>query len=102
MGNDPADGGEFSLQAILNLVLNSFDKNYWDKYEGYDLNRNGVGDVPFHPVSLFSMLTEQVPEAMMLLHSFIVTLLDKIEKIIPTITPENFRDNNPLMKPVTI
>ena len=31
------------------LVLNTFDQNYWDKYEGYDLDRNGMGDVPFTP-----------------------------------------------------
>ena len=29
------------------LVLNSFNHNYWDKYEGYDLNKDHVGDIAF-------------------------------------------------------
>ena len=48
------------------------------------------------------MLTEQVPEAMMLLHSFMVTLMDNVERMIPTITPENFRDDQPVMKVLAI
>ncbi len=31
------------------LVLNTFNNNYWDKYEGYDLNSDGTGDVPLPP-----------------------------------------------------
>ncbi|HUM46688.1 MAG TPA: NosD domain-containing protein, partial [Chitinophagales bacterium] len=89
----------FDVATNGSLVLNTLNGNYWDKYQGYDLDRNGVGDVPFHPISMYSMLTEQVPEAMMLLHSFMVTLLDNVEKIIPTITPENFLDDQPAMKP---
>ncbi len=79
--------------------LNEFDANYWDKYEGYDLNRDGVGDVPFRPVSLYSMIVERNPSTMMLFRSFMVTLLDKAEKVIPSITPLNLVDNKPRMKP---
>ena len=32
-----------------------FHENYWDRYEGYDLDRDGYGDVPFRPVRLFSI-----------------------------------------------
>lgn len=102
MESNNFESNTFDVATNGSLVLNTFDGNYWDKYDGYDLDRDGTGDVPFHPVSMFSMLSEQVPEAMMLFHSFIVTLLDHAEKIIPTITPENFRDDHPLMKPVTI
>jgi nitrous oxidase accessory protein len=84
------------------LVLNSFNGNYWDKYEGYDLNKDKVGDVPFHPVSLFSMIVEKNPSAMMLFRSFMTTLLDKTEKIIPSLTPENLKDDFPLMKPIKL
>jgi nitrous oxidase accessory protein len=84
------------------LVLNSFNHNYWDKYEGYDLNKDNVGDVPFHPVSLFSMIVEKNPSAMMLFRSFMATLLDKTEKIIPSLTPENLKDDYPLMKPIPL
>jgi nitrous oxidase accessory protein len=89
----------FDIGTNGTLVLNSFDKNYWDKYEGYDLDKNNTGDVPYHPVSLFSMIVEKNPSAMMLFRSFMSTLLDKTEKLIPSITPENLKDDSPSMKP---
>ncbi len=88
----------FDISTNGSLVLNTFNSNYWDKYEGYDLNKNGIGDVPYHPLSLFAVLTESTPSAMLLYRSFMITLLDKSEKILPSITPDNFIDKKPLMK----
>lgn len=93
-------GNTFDISTNGTLVLNTFNGNYWDKYEGYDLNKNGVGDVPYHPLSLFAVLTERNPSAMLLFRSFMITLLDKSEKVLPSITPDNFVDNAPLMKSV--
>ncbi|MCZ2458208.1 MAG: nitrous oxide reductase family maturation protein NosD [Chitinophagales bacterium] len=93
-------GNTFDVGTNGTLVMNTFDHNYWDKYEGYDLNRDNIGDVPFRPVSLYSMIVEKNPPAMMLYRSFMTTLLDKSEKILPTLTPENLKDNFPLMKPL--
>jgi nitrous oxidase accessory protein len=91
-------GNTFDIATNGSLVLNTFDGNYWDKYEGYDLDKNGIGDVPYHPLSLFSVLTENNPSSMILFRSFMITLLDKSEKVLPSITPDNFIDNKPLMK----
>jgi nitrous oxidase accessory protein len=88
----------FDISTNGSLVLNHFNNNFWDKYEGYDLNRDGIGDVPFHPLSLFAVLTEKNPSAMLLFRSFMITLLDKSEKILPSITPDNFVDQTPEMK----
>ena len=88
----------FDVGTNGSLVLNTFNSNYWDKYEGYDLNKDKIGDIPFRPFSLFSMILEKMPPAMMLFRSFMVTILDKTEKIIPSITPENLKDDSPLMK----
>ena len=88
----------FDISTNGSLVLNTFNSNYWDKYEGYDLNKDGIGDVPYHPLSLFAVLTESTPSAMLLYRSFMITLLDKSEKILPSITPDNFIDKTPLMK----
>ena len=90
-------GNTFDISTNGSLVLNTFNCNYWDKYEGYDLDKNGVGDVPFHPLSLFAVLTENNPSAMLLFRSFMITLLDKSEKILPSITPDNFIDKTPLI-----
>lgn len=90
-------GNTFDVSTNGSLVLNTFDSNYWDKYQGYDLDKNQVGDVPFRPLSLFSVIVEGNPPAMLLYRSFIITLLDKSERILPSLTPENFIDQHPLM-----
>ena len=89
----------FDVATNGSLVLNRFDDNYWDKYEGYDLDRNSVGDVPYRPVSIYSMITERNPTALMLFRSFMVSLLDRSEKVIPGLTPENLKDDHPRMRP---
>ena len=88
----------FDVGTNGSLVLNTFNHNYWDKYEGYDLNTDKIGDIPYRPVSMYSMIIEQNPSAMILFRSFMATLLDKTEKILPSLTPENLKDNEPLMK----
>ncbi|MFZ5999004.1 MAG: nitrous oxide reductase family maturation protein NosD [Bacteroidota bacterium] len=88
----------FDVATNGSLVLNTVDGNYWDKYEGYDLNKDSVGDVPFHPVSLYSMVVEKMPCSVMLWRSFLVYLLDKTEKVVPSITPENLKDLHPAMR----
>ncbi|SOE22513.1 nitrous oxidase accessory protein [Spirosomataceae bacterium TFI 002] len=95
-------GNTFDMGTSGNMIANTINANYWDKYEGYDLDKNGQGDVPFRPVSLFSTLIDRMPQAMMLLRSFTATLLDKIEKVMPSFTPENLLDETPLTKPVQI
>jgi nitrous oxidase accessory protein len=90
-------GNTFDVSTNSTLVQNDFISNYWDKYEGYDLNKDGTGDVPYRPLSLFSLIVEMNPPAMLLFRSFIVSLLDKSEKILPSLTPENFIDNAPMM-----
>lgn len=90
-------GNTFDVSTNSTLIQNRFIANYWDKYEGYDLNKDGIGDVPYRPLSLFSVIVESNPPAMLLFRSFMVSLLDKSEKILPSLTPENFIDNTPLI-----
>lgn len=92
-------GNTFDISTNGSLVLNSINSNYWDRYYGYDLERDGTGDIPFRPVSLFSVLVERIPAVIMLWRSFLVFLIDLSEKMVPVITPENLRDNSPQMKP---
>src|SRR5690606_7866221 len=62
----------FDVTTNGELKRHEFDHNYWDKYEGYDLDKNGKGDVPYRPISLYSQIIEQIPQAVMLMRSFIV------------------------------
>jgi nitrous oxidase accessory protein len=76
---------------------NIFDGNYWSQYEGYDLDRDGVGDVPYRPVSLFSIIIERQPESLILMRSMFIRLLDTAERIAPVLTPKTLIDENPKM-----
>ncbi len=77
---------------------NFFDGNYWSNYEGYDLDRDGIGDVPYRPVSLFSIIIERQPESLILLRSMFIRLLDTAERIMPVLTPQTLYDENPKMQ----
>lgn len=89
----------FDLSTNGTMVLNKIDRNYWDKYQGYDLNKDSVGDVPFRPVNMYAMVVERIPTAVLLWRSFLVFLLDRAEKVFPAVTPENLKDDYPSMKP---
>jgi nitrous oxidase accessory protein len=95
-------GNTFDVGTNGTMQLNKFYSNYWDKYEGYDLNKDGVGDVHYLPVSLYSMIVEKIPAATLLLRSFMISILDKAERVIPSITPINLKDEKPFMKPLPL
>jgi nitrous oxidase accessory protein len=76
---------------------NTFNSNYWSEYTGYDLDRDGVGDVPFRPVKLFSYIVNKTPESIMLMRSFFVDLVNFSEKVSPVFTPDNLMDESPNM-----
>lgn len=93
-------GNSFDVSTNGKSQLNLIENNYWDKYSGYDLDKDQVGDVPYRPVSLYSMLVERVPPSVMLMRSFMVDLLDSMERVLPSLIPENLVDERPLMRQI--
>jgi nitrous oxidase accessory protein len=76
---------------------NTFVGNSWDNYQGYDLDRDGIGDIPHRPVELFPAIMQNHPQAMVLLRSHFVTLLNILEKMFPTLSPPSLEDRRPMM-----
>ena len=76
-----------------------FQGNYWSSYQGFDLDRDGFGDLPYRPVSLFSLMVESNPPTLVLLHSLLADVLDLAERVIPNLTPETLVDDQPRMRP---
>ncbi len=101
------EGNEFEkndfIQNAFDVTTNSsqsanlFKGNYWSHYSGYDLDRNGVGDVPYRPVSLSSVVLEQIDSSYVLLNSFLFSVLDQVERALPSMTPEPLKDEEPAM-----
>ncbi|WP_457623213.1 nitrous oxide reductase family maturation protein NosD [Persephonella sp.] len=92
------------IENTFNVVTNSFHnpnryyENYWSDYKGFDLDRDGIGDIPYRPVSLFGYFTENYPQSIILSRSFFVYLLDLIERTFPMLIPETLKDERPLMR----
>lgn len=88
----------FDLAYTGGLNSNIFEGNYWSDYSGYDLNKDGIGDVPYRPVKLFNHIVGRSPEAIILLRSMFIDLVEFSEKVSPVFTPEGLLDEKPSMK----
>ncbi|AUP81588.1 nitrous oxide reductase family maturation protein NosD [Flavivirga eckloniae] len=91
----------FDISYNSKVNDNVFNKNYWSSYTGYDLDKDGIGDVPYRPVKLFSYIVNRTPETIILLRSLFIDVIDFSEKVSPVFTPDNLLDNNPLTKKIT-
>lgn len=91
-------GNVFDVGTNSRLNYSTFTGNWWDRYRGFDLDRDGRGDVAHRPVRLFALLVEQSPAALVLVRSLLVDVLDVAERVVPTLTPETLRDEAPLMR----
>jgi nitrous oxidase accessory protein len=91
----------FDVATNSRQNFNTFDGNYWSRYQGYDLTGDGVGDIPHRPVRLFALIVERTPAALILLRSAFVDLLDAAERVLPVLTPQTLVDERPRMLEVT-
>jgi nitrous oxidase accessory protein len=88
----------FDVSTNSKQNFNTFKSNYWSNYSGYDLDKNGFGDVPFRPVTMFSMMVESHSTSLILLNSLFIQILDIAERVIPALTPDALMDLKPRMK----
>jgi nitrous oxidase accessory protein len=91
------DGNSFDMTTNSRSTAATVVGNWWDRYHGYDLDRDGRGDVAFRPVRLFSLMVANDPPAVILMRSTFVDLLDAAERALPILTPETLVDSAPLM-----
>ena len=93
-------GNVFEVSTNSRSNPNHYEGNYWSQYKGYDLDRDGVGDVEHRPVRLFSLLAERHPLSLIMLRSMMAGLLDTAERVFPVLTPKNLVDPKPAMDPI--
>ena len=91
-------GNTFDVATNSRETSTTFANNYWDEYTGYDLNRDGAGDVPHHPVRLFSLLVANNQPVIITLRSPFAAMLDVAERLLPSLTPEMLVDASPMMR----
>lgn len=88
----------FDISTNTKSTTNLFSKNYWDHYEGYDLNKDQIGDIPHKTIHFFGYWIAVYPFLMVLYESPVVLFLQGIEKAFPIVTPIEFEDQHPRMK----
>ena len=91
----------FDVSTNSSRNYNNYNGNFWsDNTAGYDLDRDGVSDVPYRPVKLFSYMVGNMQSTTILMRSLLVDLINHAEKVAPVITPHNLLDEEPMMKKI--
>lgn len=76
--------------------------NYWSDYDGYDLNDDGIGDVPHKIQNLFEYMEGNYPRLRLYLYSPAAHALIAAEKAFPVIQVTHELDNAPLLTGVPV
>ena len=112
--NGGCDGNTFVGNNFINnlssLLLDVSDRetawsssergNYWSDYDGYDLDGDGIGDLPYSIQNVFQILESRVPEVRFYLLSPAARILEFAEKSLPILELGDARDPLPLMRPI--
>ena len=73
--------------------------NFWSENGPYDLDADGVSDIPYSPVSAFAFLSKQYPDLSVLAKSPAVAAITVAERVFPALRPSEIVDNRPLVSP---
>ncbi len=76
--------------------------NYWSDFAAYDLDANGVADVPYRPNDSMDHVLWTQPSAKLLLGSPAVQLVRWSQSAFPSLLPGGVIDSHALMKPIEI
>lgn len=76
--------------------------NYWSQYDGYDLNDDGIGDIPLKIQNVFNYLEGQYPNIRLYLYSPASQALAAASTAFPVVSLTEEEDRYPLMRAVEI
>ena len=103
-GNDFINN-DYPVALDMRRTDNHFDDghrgNYWSEAGSFDLDGDGVSDVPFAPVSAFAFVSKQYPDLAVLAKSPAVASLAVAERVFPALRPSEAIDRFPSVRPMT-
>ncbi len=85
-------------QVTLHSVKNHWNRNYWDDYEGFDKDGDGVGDTPYQLYYYADRMWMDNPNIKFFYASVVVSILNFLAKLAPLSQPIMLlRDPHPIM-----
>ena len=97
---------DYPVALDMRYTDNRFDDgargNYWDENPAYDLDGDGLADVPYSPVGAFAFVSKQFPDLTVLAKSPAVAALGVAERVLPALRPSEAVDRHPLVRPVAV
>ncbi len=94
------------LQLIGRTTTTRWDHNgrgnFWSDYEGYDLDGDGIGDIPHKVQNVFEYMEGNYPRLRLYLQSPAAQALAMAEKAFPIIAASREADTAPLVKAVAL
>ena len=91
---------QIGVEGADTAIHNTWKGNYWDDYEGFDRDHNGIGDTPYELYSYADRLWLDVPPVQFFKGSPMLEVLDFLERLAPFSPPSLvLRDKVPMMSP---
>lgn len=95
-----------SLQLVGKSTTTKWSENgrgnYWSDYDGYDLNEDGRGDVPWKIQNVFQYLEGNYPRLRLYFDSPAARAMATAERTFPILKGSPVVDEAPLMSPVAL
>jgi nitrous oxidase accessory protein len=109
-GNETAGNtfmnNDYPVALDMRYSDNRFDDgrrgNFWSDNAPYDLDADGVGDIPYSPVSAFAFVSKQYPDLAILAKSPAVAAITVAERVFPALRPSEIVDRFPLISPTSV
>ena len=76
--------------------------NYWSDNSAFDLDGDGIADLPYRPNNILDQVLWRAPNAKILINSPAAQLLKYAQQQFPAIHPGGVVDSHPLMNPPTV
>lgn len=76
--------------------------NYWSSYDGYDLDADGLGDVPMKIQNVFQYLEGRIPTLRLFLYSPASQALAAASTAFPVLDLSEEEDRSPMMRPYDV